>query len=109
MVLEQLFLIKNGKELWFKMHDARVKLRVKNMYDLVRKEIHGILNTKDSTEEQVWNYKARFDDSLYIIGDLALNIIMHFRFSSEQTEKFTSELGFKQHDLIMTKEKSILI
>ena len=30
---------KNKKELWLKMHDVQVELGVKNMSDLVRKEI----------------------------------------------------------------------
>ena len=89
------------------MHDIQVKLGIKNMYDLVRKEIHGAFNTKNPTEEVVWDYKARFNDSLYIVGDLTLKIIMHCNLSSEQTEKFRSELGFRQHDIIMTKEQSV--
>ena len=34
--------------------------------------------------------------------------MMHCRLSSEETEKFRSELGFKQHDIIMTKEQLVL-
>ena len=78
------------------------------MSHLVRKEIHGIFDTKNPTKEQIWDYKAWFNDGLYIIEELALKIIMHCRLSTEKTEKFTSELGFKQHDIIMTKEQSVL-
>lgn len=35
-------------------------------------------------------------------------IIMHCRFSSVETEEFRSKLGFKQPDVIMTKEQLVL-
>lgn len=44
---------KNKKELWLKMHDLQVELGVKTMSDLVRKETHGIFNTKNPKEEQI--------------------------------------------------------
>ena len=53
-------------------------------------------------------YKAWFDNGLYIIEDLALKIIMQCRLSAEETENFRSELLFKQHNIIMTKEQSVL-
>ena len=37
------------------MHDIEVKWDVRNMSHLVRKEIHGIFNTKNPTKEQIWN------------------------------------------------------
>ena len=40
------------------MHDVQVELGVKNISDLVRKEIYGIFNTINPTEEQIWDYKA---------------------------------------------------
>ena len=67
---------KHKKELWLKMRDVPSELGVKNMSDLVRKEIFGIFNTTNLTEEQIWNYKAWFDDSLYIIEKLALKMIL---------------------------------
>ena len=36
------------------VHDV---LGVKNMFDLVLKEIHGICQTKNSTKEQIKKYK----------------------------------------------------
>ena len=80
------------------MHDLQVELGVKTMSDLVRKETHGIFNTKNPKEEQIWDYKAWFDDDLYIIEELPLKIIMHCRLSSEKKERFTSKysaLGYK--------------
>ena len=68
-------LTKKEKQLLLKMHDIQIKLGIKIMYDLVIKEIHGVFNIKNPTEEEVWNYKVWFDDRLYFVGDLALNII----------------------------------
>ena len=34
--------------------------------------------------------------------------MMQCRLPSEETEKFRSELGFKRHDIIMTKEQLVL-
>ena len=39
------------------MTDVQIKLSVKNMSDLVRREIHGILETKNPTKEQIKKYK----------------------------------------------------
>ena len=55
-------------------------------------KIHGIFNTKTPTEEQIWDYKVWFDDSLYIIEELALKIIMHCRIAI--ATEFRSNLGF---------------
>ena len=74
-------LTKRKNELWFKMHDMQVKFGVKNMPDLVRKEVHGISDNKNPTEEQIWDYKTWFDDGLYIIETLVSEIIMHCRLS----------------------------
>ena len=46
------------------MHDIQVELGVKNMSDLVRKEVYGNFNTKNPTKEQIWDYKAWCDDGL---------------------------------------------
>ena len=75
---------------------------------IFNKKNHDIFNTKDPREEQIWNYKVWFDNCRWIIEDLALKIMIHCRLSSEETEKFRSELGFKQHDIIMTKEQLVL-
>ena len=99
---------KNKKKLWLKMHDIQDTLSVKNMSHLTRKKTHSIFDSKNPTEEQIWDYKAWFNDGLYIITELALKIIMYCRLSSKIPEKFRSELGFKRHDLIMTKEQSVL-
>ena len=42
---------------WIKVNDVQNGLGVKNMFDLVRKEIHGIFDTKNPTKDQVKKYK----------------------------------------------------
>ena len=45
--------IGNKKLLWVKMNDVQNVLGVKDMSDLVRKEILGIFETKNHTKDQV--------------------------------------------------------
>ena len=48
----------NNRELfWVRMYDVQEVLGVKNMSDLVRKEIHGIFETKNPTTDQIRKYK----------------------------------------------------
>ena len=89
------------------MHDIQVELGVKNMSDLVRREIFGIFNTKNPTKEQIWDYNAWFDDGLYIIEKLALKIIMDCR--APTAIEFRSKLEFNQYDITLVKEQSVLI
>ena len=72
----------NKTVLWIKMFDIQDKLGVKNMSDLVRKEIMGICNTKTPTKEQK-------------------------RQANEKVKEFRTKLGFKQHHITLTKEQSV--
>ena len=49
--------IKKTGEIWTKMKDVQDGLGVKNMSDLVLKEIYGIYKTKSLTKEQIKRYK----------------------------------------------------
>ena len=73
---------------------------------MVRKEIYGIFNTKNPTEGQIRDYKSWFDDGLYIIEELALKIILHYRIPA--ATEFRSKLGFKQLYITLPKEVSLL-
>ena len=42
---------------WVRMIDVQEVLRVKNMSDLVRKEIRGIFETNNPTKDQIRKYK----------------------------------------------------
>ena len=82
------------------------------MSDLTIKAIKGIYNTKNLTKEQIKKYKRygqKIIDNLtgiYIREDLALSIIIDCR--TPTAFEFRSKLGFKQHDILMAKEQSVL-
>ena len=65
------------------MNDVQNGLGVKNMSDLVRKEIHGIFETKNPTKDQVKKYKRHENELhnnsnatlVYVRSDLMSRII----------------------------------
>ena len=86
--------IGNKKLFWVKMNDVQNGLGVKNMSDLVRKEIHGIFETKNPTKTQVKKYKRRgneLDNSnatfVYVRSDLMSRIIKNCRGEKRRGEK----------------------
>ena len=46
-----------NRKFWIRMIDIQNGLSLKNLSDIIRKEIHGIFNTNNPTEEQVKKYK----------------------------------------------------
>ena len=69
------------------MNDVRNGLGIKNVSDLVRKEIHGISETKNTTKDQVKKYKRRENELdnnsnttfVYVRSDLVSRIIKNCR------------------------------
>ena len=49
----------NRELFWVRMCDVQVGLGVQNMSDLVRKEIHGICETKNPPKDQIRKYKRK--------------------------------------------------
>ena len=49
--------IKTTSEIWVSIKDVGSNIGVKNISDLVLKEIYGICETKDPSKEQVNEYK----------------------------------------------------
>ena len=49
--------IGNKRLFWVKINNIQNGLGIKNMSDLVRKEIHGIFETRDPTKDRVKKYK----------------------------------------------------
>ena len=49
--------IATTSEIWVNIKDVESGMGVKNISDLVLKEIHGICETKNPTKEQVNGYK----------------------------------------------------
>ena len=79
--------IVNKKLCWVKMNDVQNGIGVKNMPDLVRKEIRGIFGTKIPTKDQVKKYKRRENELhnnsnatfAYVRSDLMSRIIKNCR------------------------------
>ena len=49
----------NKKLFWVRIDDVQEELGVENMSDLVRKEVHGIFETKNPTKDQIRKCKRR--------------------------------------------------
>ena len=90
--------IRKIDELWISMKDVGDGLGVKNISDLVLKEIYGIYEKKELTKEEIKNYKMtereifkKFDNlnedelntksnkSVYVKNIILTNIIKHCR------------------------------
>ena len=52
-----ILIIKKTGEIWPSMKDVGRGMGVKNISDLVLKEIHGVCETKNLTKEQINEYK----------------------------------------------------
>ena len=63
-----LFTIKNGK-IWASMKDVKIGMSVKNMSDLILKEIYGICETKNPIE--VKDYKMTERECYRRFGSLS--------------------------------------
>ena len=122
--------VENKNSFWVKMIEVQKGLGLKNMSDLVKKEICGIFETKNPKEEQKKKYirteseitKKPADDSKYNYArsDLMEKIIKSCRGvkkcndginrmkKEEQRENFRFFLGFKEHDITKVIEKTTL-
>ena len=113
------------------MIDVQKGLGLKNIFDLFRKEIQGIFETKNPTEEQIKKHK-RSENELdrknihssslikYVRCDVVKKIIKNCKGVKEcndciskmkkekQRENFRILLGFKENDLYERKEYSII-
>ena len=81
---------------WVRMRDVQEALGVTNMSDLVRKDIHGIFETKNPTKDQIKTYKKRKKELgnernftfVYICSDLMSRIIKKIlEVKKEEVEK----------------------
>ena len=87
--------ISNRELFWVRMHNVKGGLGVKNMFDLVRKEIYGIFETKSPTKVQIRKYK-RFEKELddncnatfvYVRSDPMSRIMKNYRGEKRRGEK----------------------
>ena len=105
--------IKITSEIWVSMKDLGSSIGVKNISDLVLKEIYGICETKNPTKEQVNEYKMterkiykKFDNlsqkelntknnkNAYIRNDVMTTIIKRCR--GEKTRDIRAIDGFRK-------------
>ena len=94
------------------MFDIQNKLDVKSIHDLIDKEIKGKFKTNNLTDERIKKYKKHgselTDDEkfMYAHEGAVISVIMHC--STPESSKFKRNLGFKLHDVINYKEKTVL-
>ena len=89
---------------------------VKNIFDLVDKEIKAKFETNYPTEQQIRKYKRHgselIENQKFMNARecILIPVIMHCRVSTPKLIEFKlgSKLGFNQHDTTLTKEQSVL-
>ena len=92
------------------MNDIQKNLYVENIYDLVRKEIHGRYETNNPTEQQIGKYKRygsewfKDDKYLYAHENIITPIIIHCKVLTPKSIEFRSKLGLNQDHIILIKE-----
>ena len=94
------------------MIDIQKKLDVKNIHDLVDKEITDKFKTNNLTDERIKKYKTHGSELIngeifmYAHEGVIIPVIMHCR--TPESCKFKRYLGFKLHDVISCKEQTVL-
>ena len=102
----------NKSVLRIKMFEIQKKLDVKNIYDLVDKEIKGKFKTNNLTDERSKKYKTHGSELIdgekfmYAHEGFIIPVIMHCR--TPESCKCKRNLGFKLHDVINCKEQTVL-
>ena len=95
--------------LWIKMIDIRKYLGVKNIHDLVDKEIEGKFRTYNLTDKQIKKYKIHRTELIdgekfmYTYEVVIIPVTMHCR--TPESCKFKRSLGFKLHSVINCKKQ----
>ena len=83
----------NRRLFWVRMHDVKEGLGVTNMSHIVRKEIHGIFETKNPIKNQIRKYKRfvreffKVDIHTSVCSGLILRIIKNCRGEKGRGEK----------------------
>ena len=67
----QFLRVRKTGEIWASMKDAGSSIGVKNISDLVLKEMHSILKTKNPTKEQINEYKMTEREIYKKFGNLS--------------------------------------
>ena len=102
----------NKSVLWIKMIDIQKKLDVKNIHDLVYKEIKGKFKTNNLTAEQIKKYKIHGPELIdgekfmYAHEGVIIPVTMHSR--TPESCKSKRNFWFKLHDVINCKKQTVL-
>ena len=100
--------------MWLINKDIWEKLGVVNINDLIDKEIKGKFKTNNPTKQQIKEYerhRSELTDGekfVYTNKDIIMPIIMSCRVSILEAIKFRSKLRFKQNDIILSEEQSMI-
>ena len=95
---------KNCKKRKIRIKDIGEKLDVKNIFDLVDKEIKGNFETNYLTKQQIRKYKRHGSEFIenekfkYAPQCILIPVIMHCRVSTPKSIEFRLKLGFNQCD-----------
>ena len=87
---------------------------VKNIFDLVDREIKDKFETNYLTKQQIRKYKKHVSEFIegikfmYAHECIITPVIMHCRISTPKSIEFRSKLGFKQYNITLTKKQSVL-
>ena len=108
--------LKRGKEsaLWKRIKDTGRELDVKNIFDLVDKEVKGKFEINYPTEKQIRKYKRHGSEFIknikfmYTDECIIIPTTMHCIVATPKSIEFGSKLGFNQYDITLTKEQSVL-
>ena len=91
---------KDGR-LWLNERHIQTQLGLKNLPTLTNKYDKEYKKQRSKLNESTKQSHRRF-----IHVDLALKVIMNFR--TDESCKFKKKLGFKIHDVINTKEETVI-
>ena len=97
--------------LWIRIKYFNEKLDIKNIFDLVDKEIKGKFKDRP-TKEQIKKYKTYGSEfiegvkHIYAHEDIVMPVIMGAR--SPKAIRFRAKLGFTQYDITLKKDSSVL-
>ena len=81
---------------------------------MIDKEIKGKFKTRHATNEQIREYKRHGSELIdgekimYTRDDIIAHIIMSCRIRTPESIEFGSKLGFNQHDIILSREQSVI-
>ena len=100
--------------MWLRNKDTGEKLGDGNIYGFIDKEIEGKFETRNSTNKKIREYKRHGPELIdgekfmYPREDIVMNIIMCCRVSTPEAIESRSKLIFKQHNIILSKEQSMI-